>query len=114
MNAIEKIENYKKKVIESETKKLKDAYTEAKACYNDTGYDRYYNKMEKIEKELDELEGYASRDQAISDAINEKTKLKAEIDKIKKDLSNKLFYLIADLPDCAEARNLKEYIENNL
>lgn len=32
MNAIEKIENYKKKVIESETKKLKDAYTEAKAC----------------------------------------------------------------------------------
>ena len=50
MNAIEKIENYKKKVIESETKKLKDAYTEAKACYNLNGI--FFRDLELDEPEV--------------------------------------------------------------
>lgn len=61
---IEKIETYKAKEIEKAISKLKPAYEEAKDFYTDTGYDRYYNKMQKIESELQELEEYIHKSES--------------------------------------------------
>lgn len=49
---IEKVEAYKEKVIGKEIEKNELKYKEAADNYNDTGYDRYYNKMQKLDKEL--------------------------------------------------------------
>ncbi len=108
---IEKIERYKESTINKQIEKLKNSYEEARSCYNDTGYDRYYNKMMKCESEIEELEAYRNRDNAISEAISEKAQVREELDKIKKDLSSKLFYILADKPESTDVRNLKDYIE---
>ena len=58
---IEKVEAYKEKVIGKEIEKNELKYKEAADNYNDTGYDRYYNKMQKLDKELDELKNYIKK-----------------------------------------------------
>lgn len=108
---IEKVEFYKKNMIEKAIEKAKSEYAEADGNYRDTGYDRYFSKMQKKEKEIEELENYLSRDKAIQDAILEKKKIRAELDEIKKTLKNKLFYLLASIPECSEGRSIQEYVE---
>ena len=108
---IEKIEAYKAQKIESALDKARTELDDARACYNDTGYDRYYNKMEKLEREIEELEAYRDRDKAVNEALAEKFKMKQELDSIKKDLSNKIFYLLAAIPDCSEAKSLKMFVD---
>ena len=44
---IEKIETYKAKEIAKALEKAKQGYEEAKDFYSDTGYDRYFHKMQK-------------------------------------------------------------------
>ena len=109
--AIERCEAYKKKTIDAAIEKAKAAYVEAADCYRDTGYDRYYNKMERMGKEIEELEEYTNSGRAIEEARQEKQKVRRELDEIKKDLNNKLFYLLAAIPDCSEARSLKAFAE---
>ena len=109
---IERIENYKEKTLNTAIEKLQRDRKEARDNLNATGYDRYYNKMERCEKEIDELMAYRERDSAISAAEREKALAKQELDRIKKDIKNKVFYLLADFPECTEARNLREYVDN--
>lgn len=109
--AIEKCENYKAAIIAKAIEKAKAEYKEADNCYKDTGYDRYFHKMERHEKDIDELEEYAKGNEAILEARREKEKVRYELDEIKKTLKNKLFYLLAVVPDCSEARSLKDYCD---
>ena len=51
---IERVNGILDKAIDS----LKAEYREAEGNYRDTGWDRYYTKMERIEKEIEELEKY--------------------------------------------------------
>ncbi len=44
------------KILDAETQRLKEKHRDAEGCYRDTGYDRYYNMMNRCEKELEELE----------------------------------------------------------
>lgn len=44
--------------ITQEMEKNRKAYNEAADCYRDTGYDRYCNKMERLEKEYEELKNF--------------------------------------------------------
>lgn len=43
-------------IIDRRLSLLREIYHEAKRSYQDTGYDRYYKAMEKIDEEIDELE----------------------------------------------------------
>lgn len=38
--------------------KNREAYEEARGSYNDTGYDRYWNKMERLDAEYAELKDF--------------------------------------------------------
>lgn len=108
---IEKCEAYKQKTVAAAMKKAQTQYDEACGSFNDTGYDRYYNKMMKLEKEISELEEYLKRDNAIQAAIIEREKTKKELTDIKKKLKNKMFYLMAAIPECSEGRSIQEYLE---
>ena len=108
---IEKIESYKTQKLESAIEKAEAELDDAKASYRDTGYDRYFNKMERLEDEIEELKAYRDKDSAISDAVKEKQRVRAELDEIKKDLSNKIFYLLAAIPECSEAKSLKAFVD---
>lgn len=44
---IEKVEAYKTRTVGNALNKAKEEYQDAKGSYNDTGYDRYYNKMNR-------------------------------------------------------------------
>lgn len=53
------IENAVLKITQAMEKNRK-AYVEASECYKDTGHDRYWNKMECLEKEYEELKNFLS------------------------------------------------------
>lgn len=45
-----------------EMEKNRKAYDDAVGSYRDTGYNRYYNKMEKLEKEYEEMKAFLGLD----------------------------------------------------
>ena len=116
--AIEKVEAYKARVIGNAMEKAKQEYQEAHDFYNDTGYDRYFNKMNRLENTIDELQAYLDKDTVAESLVEARKELEAEkascrekIKKIKADLLNKLFYLLKVLPECSEATSLERYIK---
>lgn len=111
---IEKIEAYKSKEITKAMEKAKQGYEEAKDFYSDTGYDRYFNKMEKCEKELQELEDYLKKDEVVVEDIS--TAQYREYLDMKKDiqsLSSKFFFMFADfnLPETSEVQGIQRILE---
>ena len=111
---IEKIETYKAKEIEKAISKLKPAYEEAKDFYTDTGYDRYYNKMQKIESELQELEEYIHKSESsVKDLTTEEYREYLDMKMDLKNLASKFFYMFADfnLPESAEIKGIQQILE---
>ena len=93
---IEKIENYKERELNKALDTLKAKYDNAKCFYNDTGYDRYFNRMSQYESEIDELEEYMNSDKPkdiTTDQLKEYYKMKEHL----KCLKNKMIYLTKDL-----------------
>ena len=76
---IEKIENYKAEQLEKALAKAQKEYDEANRSFYDTGYDRYYNKMLRVEKEIEELTAYKDRDKAITKSIIAENKCKKDL-----------------------------------
>lgn len=83
--------------ITQEMEKNRKVYNEARENYNDTGYDRYYNKMAKLDAEYEELRTFLHHE--------EKNEVPAEVyrecDELRQTLQNlksKWQYLRADLP----------------
>ena len=110
---IEKIEAYKTKELEKAIAKAKQGYEEARDFYNDTGYDRYYNKMNKCEAELQELKDYLHKDKVVVEKLS--TNEYKEYFKMKQDLQSlksKLFYLVKDLglPATAELISMQDIL----
>lgn len=115
--AIEKVESYKIRTIGNALRKARTNYEEARVSYNQTGYDRYYNKMNRLEQEIEELEAYLEKDRINERLLNLKSELEGEkasykmkLQEIKKDLMNRLFYLLKVIPECSEAKSLEAYI----
>lgn len=48
--------------ITQEMEKNRKAYAEAEEWFRDTGHDRYFNKMNKLEAEFDELKSFLGLD----------------------------------------------------
>lgn len=109
--AIEKVEAYKTRTIVAALEKARLERAEALGSFNDTGYDRYYNKANRLEKEIAELEDYIDRDRAIDEAIAVKKKSQEQLAGIKKALQNKIFYLLKAIPKCSEGESLRAFVE---
>lgn len=83
--------------IMSIMEKNRTAYNEAKDCYSDTGYDRYWNKMEKLESEYEELRSFIHAEEKTE--VTPETVL--ELDRIQRILQNaksKWEYIRDELP----------------
>jgi NurA-like 5'-3' nuclease len=116
--AIVRVEAYKHKTINQALDKAKADYEDTRAFYEQTGYDRYYKKMNRLELEIEELEAYIEKDQINEKLMAEINELECErifykkkLQEIKKDLLNRLFYLLKVIPECSEAHSLEFYIQ---
>ncbi len=110
---VEKVENYKEKVMRQALEKLKTEYEEAKDSYRDTGYDKYYKKMQKGEEQIAEIEEYINAGktevkQVTTSEYKELLKLRQKM----KIVKNKVFYLSKELPMCADLINLQDLLRD--
>lgn len=104
------IENMKLKII-SKMEVNRKAYEEADEFYKDTGYDRYYKKMVKLDEEYKELEEFLNN----KEADIYKAKYMVENEKLLntiKNIKSKVFYLSEELPMCTELLNLLELLRD--
>lgn len=67
------------KILDTETEKINAKLNEATGNYRDTGYQRYYNQIERCENELDEIETYRHARREIAQAEYEAQKLRKAI-----------------------------------
>ncbi|MDE6053391.1 MAG: hypothetical protein K2G55_06470 [Lachnospiraceae bacterium] len=93
---IEKVEQYKQKTLNNALEKLRAEYREAQRDYADSGYDRYFNKMNRCEKQIDEIEEYLRPKRKMSpEEFEELNGLRRTV----KTAKNKVFYLLCDWPE---------------
>lgn len=110
---IEKVEEYKQKTLEKALEKIKSEYGQAKEFYTDTGYDRYYKKMCKCEKQIEEIEEYlgTKQEQSIETVANNYKELLFLREKMK-NIKSTVFYLAKDLPMCTDLINLLDMLRD--
>lgn len=114
---IQKIENYKEKWLTKALAKARQGYDEANECFSDTGYDRYFKKMERYEKEIDELEAYQHQGEQKQDEVNKlSTEQYKEYKEMKQDmkcLASHFFYMFADfqLPETVDINSIQRILE---
>lgn len=75
-----------KELCAKELEKLNNQYDEALMNYQDTGYDRYYNKMGRVEQQIEELTKFIEGDAIAKSEANRYKRMYQEI----KDI---LFYI---------------------
>lgn len=89
------------------------AFEEAEEWYRDTGYDRYFKKMNKLDAEYEEYKTFLHIDDEL-DITQEVSTLK-ELDELKRVIStvkSKVFYLSQDIPQCAELNTLQDMLRD--
>ena len=91
--------------------KNRNAYEEAKGSYRDTGYDLYWNKMQKLDAEYDELEAFIHQKEEVSVAPETIRKLD-ELQRKVKNIKSKWDYLRVDLPTSADSVGIDELFKD--
>lgn len=82
--------------------KNRKAYADANASYKDTGYDRYWKKMEKLDAEYEELRSFLHPKEEINISAGTIQKLD-ELQRKVKNIRSKWEYLRSDLPDSVDS-----------
>ena len=110
---VEKVEQYKEKVLKPALEKLKTEHEEAEDFYRDTGYDRYYKKMQKCESQIEEIEQYLKAGtMEVKEVTASEYKELLELRQKMKSIKNKVFYLSKELPMCADLINLQDILRD--
>ena len=106
---IEKVEQYKHRVLGVALEKLKNDYADADMSYRDSGQDRHYKKMTKYESEISEIEEYLNPVGAkVKELSTTQYKEFLDLKRTMQSVKSNLTYLLADLPDCTETIRLKD------
>lgn len=105
------LENIKLKII-SKMETNRKQYEEADASYKETGYDRYYNKMVKLDKEYEELKEFLNEDKEDDTFKVKYIRENKELLKVIKDVKSKVFYLSKEFPTCAELISLLDILRD--
>lgn len=91
--------------------KNRKQFLETEASYRDTGYDRYWNKMQKLDEEYEELKAFIGSDRALEigpETIMQLDELKRKV----KSIRSKWEHLSADLPASAESVGIDEIFKD--
>lgn len=106
---IEKVETYKHKILDKTLENLKAEYKEAEDFYQDTGYDRYFNKMSKCEEQINEIERYL-HPITQKDISTEQYREFLDLKRTMQSIKSNLIYIMAYLPDCTEKTRLNDLL----
>lgn len=110
---VEKVEKYKEKVLNAALEKLRSEYKEAEDFYNDTGYDRYFNKMQRREMQIDEIEAYLESDKTVKrECTTSEYKELLELRQAMENIKSKVFYLSKELPMSEELVSLQDILRD--
>lgn len=97
--------------------KNRKAYNDAEASYRDSGYDRYFKKMQKLDADYEELKNFINA--GANEELESKKKViieqQLQLDELKnkiKSIKSKIEYISEDLPVSAELVNLKEMLRD--
>ncbi len=74
--------------IMQEMERNRKAYNEAAGCYRDTGHGRYWNKMERLEKNYEELKSFLGLNSSAQNVSVDSTQLYAENKELKRFISD--------------------------
>ncbi|CUX74682.1 hypothetical protein BN3589_03904 [Clostridium sp. C105KSO14] len=96
--------------ITQEMERNRKAYNEARGSYNDTGYDRYYNKMTKLDAEYEELKAFLHPEE--KSEVPEVYRECDELRQMLRNLKNKWQYLRADLPVSADTIGIDDLLRD--
>jgi hypothetical protein len=106
------------KLIEKATLKIvqrmeqnRKEFVEAEASYSDTGYDKYYNKMIRLDTEYNELKDFMHLEtttEALPQTIVELDRLR----EVLKNIKSKVFYMEIDFPANSHLIGLKELLRD--
>lgn len=102
------IEKATLKLVQRMEKNRKE-FNEAKDWYNDTGYNRYFKKMEALDSEYEELKEFLHKDQkqeVLPETIIELDRLQ----RILQNVKNKVYYMEADFPVNSHLIGLKDLL----
>ena len=80
------------KILDAETERLKQKYRDAEGNWHDTGYQRYYSQMEKIEAELDDIDTMRNGKIELQRALDESLRLRQAIGEYQKQLEEYKMY----------------------
>ena len=105
------LENIKLKII-SKMETNRKQYEEADASYKETGYDRYYNKMVKLDEEYEELKKFLNVNKEDDTYKAKYIRENKELLNVIKNVKSKVFYLSKELPTCAELINLLDILRD--
>ncbi|MFR1844645.1 MAG: hypothetical protein ACLTLQ_19380 [[Clostridium] scindens] len=97
--------------ITQEMERNRKDYNETADCYRDTGYDRYWDKMERLEKEYEELKSFLGLNSSTQNASAESTRLYAENKELKRfinDAKSLMTYIHADYWSDPQVQRLYE------
>ena len=82
------------------------AYNEAEEWYRDTGYDRYFKKMNKLDKEYEEYRQFLHvKEESMESISHEK-----EYFDLLKQIKGKWYYLKFDIPATPESNAIDELL----
>lgn len=92
--------------ITSLLEKNRKAYEEADKSYRDTGYERYWKRMQSLEKEYEELKAFVFHEK--KEESNKDTKLD-ELQREIRNLKRKWEYLRASIPMSADSVGIDDW-----
>jgi predicted nuclease with TOPRIM domain len=85
------------KITQAMEKNRKE-FVEVEGNYRDTGYDRYWNKMQKLDAEYEELRAFIQPKQELS-----QIKEMDELQRVVKNIKSKWEHLKSDIPITADS-----------
>lgn len=110
---IEKVENYKEKVLGTALDKLRTEYKDAEDWYNNTGHGRYFNKMQRCEKQIVEIEEYMKKGETETRVVSSSEYRELlELREKMKIIKSKVFYLSKEIHATTELINLQDILRD--
>jgi len=103
------IENATLKIVQR-MEKNRQEYEELRRNYNDTGYDRYKNKMDALDVEYEEFKAFIG----VKEEQNSSDSLELErLRDILKNIKSKIYYMEFDFPDNSHLIGLKRLLNED-
>lgn len=92
--------------------KNRKAYLDAEECYRDTGYDRYWNKMQKLDAEYEELKAFLHPEEKVDvqETIRKLNELQQKVKSIKSKWE--YFCVALNLPTTVEVIGINEIFKD--